>query len=119
MKEVELKLQNGKVYKANIAELPIGVVKNITKSINLDQIIKDSKNENDIINKVVFAVIGAYDIFEAHLLNVFDGLTQEELDEFGTPSEIAKTLSEILAYTAFKISGIGESLKKVIAREII
>lgn len=119
MKEVTLKLSNGKEYKANISELPLGVVKNLCKSINLDVIIKDSKSDEDFINKLVFAVIGAYDIFEQYLFTVFKGLTKEELDTYGTASEVGVVLAEILGYTAFKVSGIGAGLKNLIRAETI
>lgn len=119
MKEVTLKLSNGKEYKANVSELPLGVIKNICKSINFDALIKESTTDEDFINKLVYAVIGAYDIFEQYLFTVFKGLTKEELDTYGTASAVGEVIAEIFSYTAFKVSGIGAGLKNLIRVETI
>lgn len=117
MKKITLKLQNGKSYTADLAELPLGVIKNLCKSISLEAILKDSKTDDEFVRRMIIAVMTSFDIFEKHVLTVFEGLTQEELDKYCTASEMAAVLTEILQYTAFKVSGIGAGLKNLVRAE--
>lgn len=114
MQTVKLNLSNGKTYETEIKELSVGTVKKVIKSIDWEKVMKDSKTDEDFAGKVIASVLGGFDIFEQILCDVFKGLTIEELEEYGTPSEIANALSEIFTYTAFKISSIGAGLKNLI-----
>lgn len=121
MQKVQLRLRSKgkeiKVYEADIDELPIGVIKRLCVSVNIDKIIKDSKTDSDFASTLIGAVIGAYPVFEDYLLQVFPGLTQDELDKYGTPSEVGMAIGAILRYTAFKMSGVGKNLKNLIREE--
>ena len=114
---LELKLSNGKEYKADVKELSVGTIKKLVKAIDVERLVKDSKTEQEFTDGLILSVLGAFSVFEDYLVEVFDGLTIDELEEYGTPSEIAKTLGEVLRYTAFKVSGIGEGLKNLIRAE--
>lgn len=111
---LELKLSNGKEYKADVKELSIGTIKKLIKAIDLEKLIKDSKTEEEFTSGLILCVIGAFGIFEEYLVEIFDGLTIDELEEYGTPSELSNTIGQVLRYTAFKVSGIGEGLKNLV-----
>lgn len=113
MQKIFLRLTNNKEYSTEVKELSIGIIKKFLKSIDLEKIMKNSKTDEELIAQLTLSVIGAFDVFENYLVEIFKGLTIEELEEFGTPSEIANTLIDLLNYTAFKISGIGEGLKNL------
>lgn len=113
MQTITLKLTNSKIYKTEIKELTIGTIKKFLKSIDLERLIKNSKTDDDLIAQLTLSVIGAFDVFEKYLTEIFEGLTLEELEEYCTPSEVANTLADILKYTAFKFSSVGEGLKNL------
>lgn len=112
--KIKLELNNGKTYESEVKELSVGTVKKVIKSIDWEKVLKDSKTDEEFSGKVIASVIGGFDIFEQILCDVFEGLTIEELEAYGTPSQISDALSQIFSYTAFKVSGIGAGLKNLI-----
>lgn len=108
-----------KIYTADLAELPLGIIKKIIKSINVDALLRDSKTDAEFTKNLSMGLIGAYPAFERYLLEIFGpaGLTQEELDEYGTPSEIGLTIAEVIRYTIFRLTGVGARLKNLVREE--
>lgn len=115
--KIKLELNNGKTYEAEVKELSVGTVKQVIKSIDWEKVLKDSKNDDEFAGKIIASVIGGFDVFEQILCDVFEGLTIAELENYGTPSQIADALSQIFSYTAFRVSGIGAGLKNLIREE--
>lgn len=118
MQKISLTLRkDGKDYKtytSDIDELSIGLIKRICTAIDIDKIIKDSKDDQQFFTLLTSAVVGAYPIFEEYLLKIFPELTEEELDEYGTPSEVGTTIASLLQYTAFRMSNVGKGLKNLL-----
>lgn len=121
--KVKLRLMNGakeyKVYEVELAELPLGIIKKVLGSVDMNALLRDSKTDSEFTKKLSTGLIGAYPVFEQYILDIFGtvGLTQEELDRYCTPSELGITISEILRYTVFRLTGVGARLKKLVREE--
>lgn len=102
-----------KKYEADMEALPLRVVKDLIKVINIEKIIKESKTDDELIMKVGGAIIMSYNTFEKYLITIFEGLTEEELLDTSV-TDVAKTITSIVNFTIMKLTGVGEDLKKIL-----
>lgn len=85
-----------KTYEASTYNLMFGVMEDVANAIKLDEL----KNGSDveIIKLVGNTVVNSMDTVKGLMLDIFDGLTEEELRHTSV-KEIATVLVDVVKYT--------------------
>ena len=94
-----------KTYSVESFDLSFGVIRNIMKVLKPDELdITDKK-------KVGFALLGAWDQVEPLLMDMFPGVTSEELAN-AHMSNIIDNFKKAFAYLAKEINAFGDESEK-------
>ena len=89
-----------------------GTVKRIFSLFDLDKMIADSKTPGDFMAILTAGILVAYPAFEAEILNMFPGVTKEDLEERTTISDMADTVAALIGVTLENLGHVSERLKK-------
>lgn len=84
-----------KTYEAETYDLMFGTVEDILKLVKIDDL--KTGSDVEIIKMVGTMLINGFDDIKSLLLDIFDGLTVEELRNTKT-SEIAKVIVEVVKF---------------------
>ena len=99
-----------KTFEADAYDLPWGVVRDVTSAIDMDRI--KSGNQEEIYGAVGMLLINSTDTVSELMKDMFDGLTDEDLNRASTP-EIIDCLLDVVTYTVNRImrNSNGKNLK--------
>lgn len=104
---MELKTKQ-KTYKAESAFLPLGLVEDILKAVNINDLlggVKTQEQQAQLGLKIVELVVENFDSFKGLLIQTFDGLTEEELRTVDI-ADVAKAVYEIVIFSITKLFSI-------------
>lgn len=95
-----------KTYEADSYDLMWETVEDVAAAIDIDSL-KDSTNF-EIIKMVMKFVVADIDVFKRLMLDIFDGLTVEELRHTKV-REIAEVMVDVIKFTMGEFATIGNS----------
>ena len=87
-------------------ELSFGTIENFIKAIDIENLTK-CQTEDDLLKWAGKAVLQGFDQIEPLILDVFEGLTAEQLKTAKT-KDVAKVLIDVMKYTFAEIMSLGK-----------
>ena len=99
-----------KTYTSNSVKLKTGVCEDLLKIIDIDKM-TDKNLSNEVLGvEMIKIVVKSYDIIKPLILDIFDGLTEEELRNTDV-KEVAEVIKTAVVFTLNSLMGIGNNSK--------
>lgn len=114
MAELKLKIYEKnkvvKTYKTSDVFVETGVVEEIFKLVDIDKLLNKSTSQEDLGKMVLKVVVKGWDSFKAVILQIFDGITEEEFKHTRL-NDVVKVIMAVLLSSLSSLNEIGTDEK--------
>lgn len=114
MAELKLKIYEKnkvvKTYKTSDVFVETGVVEEIFKLVDIDKLLNKSTSQEDLGKMVLKVVVKGWDSFKWVILQIFDGLTEEEFKHTRL-NDVVKVIMAVLLSSLSSLNEIGTDEK--------